>query len=72
MTVQARVAAIELQELPQRHHFVGWLVVFRIYVALAIFQLYIVTWKQEITNFWNRSGETVNRTPDLFLRKPKS
>ena len=35
-----RVAVIELNELPQRHRLVGWLVVLRFYVALAIFQLY--------------------------------
>ena len=38
--MQAHVAAIELKELPQRHRLVGWFVVLRIYVALAIFQLY--------------------------------
>ena len=38
--MQARVAAIELKELPQRHRLVGWLDVLRIYVALAIFQPY--------------------------------
>ena len=38
--MQARVAAIELKELPQRHRLVGWLAVFRSYVALAIFRLY--------------------------------
>ena len=38
--VQARVAAIELKELPQRHRLVGRLVVLRINVFLAIFQLY--------------------------------
>ena len=35
-----RVAAIELRKLPQRHSLVGWLFVLRIYIALAIFQLY--------------------------------
>ena len=38
--MQARVAAIELKELPQRHRLVGRLVVLRINVFLAIFQLY--------------------------------
>ena len=38
--MQARVTEIELKELPQRHRLVGRLVVLRIYVALAIFQLY--------------------------------
>ena len=38
--MQARVAAIELKELPERHRLVGWLAVLRIYVSLAIFQLY--------------------------------
>ena len=42
--MQARVTAFELKELPQRHRLVGWLVgwlvVLRLYVALAIFQLY--------------------------------
>ena len=28
-----------------------------------------VTWKQEITNLWNRSGEIGNRIPGLLLRK---
>ena len=36
----ARVAAIELKELPPRHRLVGRLVVLKIYIALAIFQLY--------------------------------
>ena len=38
--MQARVAAIELKELPQRHRLVVRLVVLRINVFLAIFQLY--------------------------------
>ena len=38
--MQAWVAAVELKEFPQRHRLVGWLFVLRIYVALAIFQLY--------------------------------
>ena len=38
--MQARVAAIELKELPQQHRLVGWLVVLGIYVALVIYQLY--------------------------------
>ena len=38
--MQARVAAIKLKQLPQRYRLVGWLVVLKIYVALAIFQLY--------------------------------
>ena len=38
--MQARVASVELQEFPQRHRLLGWLVVLRIYVALAIYQLY--------------------------------
>ena len=37
--MQAHVASIELKKLTQRHRLVGWLVVSRIYVALAIFQL---------------------------------
>ena len=40
--MQARVAEIELNELPQRHRLVGLSVVLRIYVALAIFQLYCI------------------------------
>ena len=36
--VLARVAAIELPELPQRYRLVSWLVVLTIYVALAVFQ----------------------------------
>ena len=38
--MQARVAAFELKELPQRHRLVGLLVLLRICVALSIFQLY--------------------------------
>ena len=38
--MQARVAGIELKDLPQRHRLDGWLDVLRIYVALTIFQLY--------------------------------
>ena len=38
--MQARVASIELKQLSQRHRLVGRWVVLRIYVALAIFQLY--------------------------------
>ena len=30
---------------------------------------HIAPWKQGITNLWNRSGETVNRTSVLLLRK---
>ena len=33
---------------------------------------HIATWEQEITNLWNRSGKTGNRTPDLLLRKPRA
>ena len=47
------------------------LVVLRIYVALAVFS-HIATWKQEITNLWNSSGETGNWTLDLLLRKPRA
>ena len=32
---------------------------------------HIATWKQEIPNIWNSSGETGNRTPDPLLRKPR-
>ena len=50
------------------------------FVALTIFQPYrdleagdnhIATWKQEITNLWNRSDETGNRIPDLLLCNPR-
>ena len=46
----ACVAVIELNESPQRHRLVGWLVVLKIYVALAMIS-HIATWKQGITNF---------------------
>ena len=45
---------------------IGWLVVSRIYVASAIFQLYCNLEAGE-TNLWNRSGKTRNQTPDLLL-----
>ena len=35
--MQERAAAVELKELPQQHRLVGWLVVLRMNVALAIF-----------------------------------
>ena len=33
---------------------------------------HILTLKQEITNLWNRSGETGTRTPGPLLRKPRA
>ena len=39
-----------------------WLAL-RIYFALTFFS-HIATWKQEIPNLWNYSGETGNWTPD--------
>ena len=50
---------------------IGSLVVLSIYVALAVFQPYRDL-KQEITNLWNRSGETGNRSLDISLRKPRA
>ena len=38
--MQARVAAIEVKELPKRNCLLGWLVVLRVFVALAILQPY--------------------------------
>ena len=32
---------------------------------------YIATWKQEIYNLWNRSGESWARTQDPLLHKPR-
>ena len=49
---------------------VGWLVILGIYVALAIFQPYRDLEAGDI--LLNRSGETGDRIPDLFLRKPRA
>ena len=48
----------------------GWL--FWGFTSLQQFFSHIATWNQEITNLWNRSGETGNQTPDLLLRKPRA
>ena len=45
-----------------------WLVVFRI-TSLKRYFSHITTWKQEITNLWNSSGEAGDQSPDLLLRK---
>ena len=44
------------------------LVVFRIMLLKRYFS-HITTWKQEITNLWNSSGEAGDQSPDLLLRK---
>ena len=71
MARASTIAAIVLKELQQRHRLVDWCAVLRIYVALVIYQLY-PDLETGDNQFWNRSGETVNRTPDLFLRMPKT
>ena len=51
-------------------HEVGWLN-WR-FTSLQRYFSHIATWKQEITNLWNSSGEAGNWTPDLLLRKPRA
>ena len=46
-----------------RRTYVGRLVVWRIYVALCRYLSHIATWKQDITNLSNRSGETRESNP---------
>ena len=55
----------------EKRHTGYWLIGFRIYVALAIFQAYHVL-EQEKTNIWNRSFKTGNRTMDFLFRKPRA
>ena len=51
-------------------HEVGWL--YWGFTSLQRYFSYIATWKQEIANLWNSSGEAWNWTPDLLLRKPRA
>ena len=39
-------------------------------ICVALYLSHIATWKQDITNLSNRSGETWNRTPDLWRYCP--
>ena len=54
---------------PRGLRLVGWL--YWGFTSLKRYFSHIATWKQEITNLWNSSGEAENRTPDLLLRKPR-
>ena len=51
-------------------HEVGWL--YWGFTSLQRYFSHIATWKQDITNPWNSSGEAGNWTPDLLLRKPRA
>ena len=51
-------------------HEVGWL--YWGFTSLQRYFNHIATWKQEITNLWNSSGEAGNRTLDLLLHKPRA
>ena len=51
-------------------HEVGWF--YWGFTSLQRYISHIATWKQEITNRWNSSGEAGNWTPDLLLRKPRA
>ena len=44
---------------------------FEVNVALARYFSHIATWKQEITNPWNHSDETGNRTPAAYSANRK-
>ena len=51
-------------------HEVSWL--YWGFTSLQRYFSHIITWKQEITNRWNSSGEAGNWTSDLLLRKPRA
>ena len=42
------------------------------FTTLCRYFSHIAPWKQKITNLWNCSGKTGNRTPDQWLRKPRA